>query len=57
MYRPGIAVGGEFKLVNRSSGKYLEIYQNSAADGAVADQWGDTGCACQQWTLVKEGIQ
>ncbi|WP_235550820.1 RICIN domain-containing protein [Paenibacillus sp. Soil787] len=28
---------------------------NLTTDGAVIDQWGDTGFNCQQWTLVKEG--
>ena len=44
-------------MTNVNSAKLLEIYQNSAADGVVADQWASTGYNCQQWTLAKEGIQ
>ncbi len=46
---------GTFTNVN--SAKLLEIYQNSTANGAIADQWSSTGYNCQQWRLVKEGIQ
>lgn len=44
-------------LTNVNGGKLLEIYQNSTANGAVADQWGATGFNCRQWWLTKQGIQ
>jgi hypothetical protein len=51
------AGNGYFRLTNRNPGKLLKIYNNSQADGAIADQWTDTGCACQHWSHVKERIQ
>lgn len=41
----------QFRLVNRNSGRFAEILGASAADGAPAGQWGDTGNATQAWTL------
>jgi hypothetical protein len=42
---------GQFILVNKNSGKYLDIYQGSNADGATIDQWSNTGYYGQIWTL------
>lgn len=50
LYRPGAALDPQFRIVNRSSGKFLEIASASTADGAGAGQWADTGNACQVWT-------
>lgn len=40
------------KLVNRNSGKVLDISDASTADGAVAVQWTDSGGANQKFTLT-----
>ncbi|HEY1216272.1 MAG TPA: RICIN domain-containing protein, partial [Bryobacteraceae bacterium] len=42
---------GTFVLINKNSGKYLDVYQDSTANGATIDQWSDTGYNCQIWTL------
>ena len=42
---------------DKNSGKYLEVANNSTADGASVGQWESTGYKCQKWTLRKEGIQ
>src|SRR5207302_1227160 len=42
VYQSGAASHGEFKLVNRNSGKYLEIPSASTTAGTQAGQWGDT---------------
>ncbi len=42
---------GQFVFINKNSGKYLDVYQNSFADGAKIDQWDDTGYYCQIWSL------
>lgn len=47
---------GYYHIVNKNSGKYLEVISNSMEDGAAIGQWGPTGYACQEWTLIKEGI-
>lgn len=47
---------GYYHIVNKNSGKYLEVVSNSTEDGASVGQWGPTGYACQEWTLIKEGI-
>lgn len=48
---------GYFNIINKNSGKYLEVVSNSTADGAAIGQWGPTGYGCQEWTIIKEGIQ
>jgi hypothetical protein len=40
------------KLVNRNSGKVVDINGVSTADGATAIQYRDHGGANQQWQLV-----
>ena len=41
-----------YKIVNRNSGKVLDVYNNSTADGAIVEQWTDYGTANQQWKFV-----
>lgn len=55
--RGSVAADPEFHIVNRNSGKLLEIDAASAADGATAVQWGPTGHATQEWSLQREGVQ
>jgi hypothetical protein len=51
VYLTGASADGEFKLVNRNSGKYLEIASASTANGAAAGQWGDTNNPTQVWRV------
>ncbi|MEU7872862.1 RICIN domain-containing protein [Dactylosporangium sp. NPDC049140] len=50
--RPFAAEAGPFKLVNRKSGKVLDINGGSTADGGVAIQWTDNGGANQRFKLA-----
>ncbi len=46
-----------YKLINRNSGKALEVYSHSTSDGGKLAQWSDTGNANQQWkfTVTSDG--
>lgn len=55
VFKSGVSNNDYFMVKNRNSGKFLEIYQNSTADGAVAKQWGDTGYPGQLWAFVPVG--
>jgi hypothetical protein len=46
---------GTYRLVNVGSGMVLGIQNMSTADGGLALQWGDTGTADHNWTLVTDG--
>ncbi len=48
----GNTFGGYYKLVNRNSGKDLEVANLSIADGGTVDQSTDNGGTNQQWTLT-----
>jgi alpha-L-fucosidase len=50
--RPILADAGTFKLVNRLSGKLMDVNGASAVDGASVIQWPSTGGTNQQWTLL-----
>jgi hypothetical protein len=41
-----------YKLVNRNSGKVLDVTSSSTADGAKITQWTDNGGTNQQWNIV-----
>ncbi len=43
---------GYLKLVNRNSGKVLDLYGASMDDGAIVQQYGYGGGLNQQWSLV-----
>ncbi|THV29063.1 RICIN domain-containing protein [Glycomyces paridis] len=45
------ALDPQFQIVNRNSGKLLEVFSALATDGAPAGQWGDTGHATQRWAV------
>jgi hypothetical protein len=47
--------GDVYKLVNVGSGLVLGIRDMSTADGGLALQWGDTGTADHNWTMVADG--
>ncbi|QCD60254.1 RICIN domain-containing protein [Streptomyces hawaiiensis] len=46
---------GQYILVNKNSGKYLEIPASSTTAGKAADQWQNTACACQLFTFQSAG--
>lgn len=50
--RPFAADLGTFRLVNRKSGKVLDVSGASSADGAAIIQWPSTGGTNQQWKLL-----
>ncbi len=55
MWQVTPASSGTFQLVNKNSGKLLEIPSASTADGTDAAQWGPTGHATQRWNLTPDG--
>jgi arabinan endo-1,5-alpha-L-arabinosidase len=44
-----------YVLVNRNSGKALDVYDRSTADGGAIDQWSRNNGAWQQWRFVSSG--
>ncbi|MFD7659144.1 beta-L-arabinofuranosidase domain-containing protein [Actinosynnema sp. NPDC059797] len=46
---------GTVKLVNAASNLVLGIQNMSTADGGLALQWGNTGTADHNWTVVPDG--
>ncbi len=53
---PGpIDTGAWYVLVNRNSGKALDLYASATADGARISQWTRHGGANQQWQFVDSG--
>src|SRR5262249_55533651 len=50
-----VTAGNIIELVNRSSGKALEVANKSTANGAPIDQLTLTGLTNQQWQLVGHG--
>jgi hypothetical protein len=51
----GNSAGPYYKLINRKSGKALDVYQNDLVDGANVIQWADNGGANQQWHVTDLG--
>ncbi|MFE0330981.1 alpha-L-fucosidase [Streptomyces sp. NPDC058960] len=50
--RPFSADLGTYRLVNRGSGKVMDVANASTADGAQVIQWPSTGGTNQQWNLM-----
>jgi arabinoxylan arabinofuranohydrolase len=46
--------GTYYRIINRNSGKCLDVYNNSTADGANVDQWTSNGGQNQQWSFVAQ---
>lgn len=44
-----------FAIINRNSGKYLEIKSALTSEGAEAGQWGITNNWCQKWCFENAG--
>jgi hypothetical protein len=51
----GNSTGAYYKLINRKSGKALDVYQANLVDGANVVQWTDNGGTNQQWHLTDLG--
>ncbi|WP_051941095.1 RICIN domain-containing protein [Phaeacidiphilus oryzae] len=49
------AWSGTYKLVNRNSGKVLDVANQNTADGSPVDQWTDNSGANQQWQVTAVG--
>ena len=47
--------GMYYRLINRTSGKVLEVANSSTADGGNVQQWTSTGGTNQQWSFVSLG--
>lgn len=45
---------GQYVLVNKNSGRYLEIPAASTTAGTAADQWQNSACDCQLWTFQSQ---
>lgn len=50
-----VSAGGGYKIVARHSGKCLDVYDWSNADGGKVVQWGCRGSANQLWEFVDIG--
>jgi len=48
-------VPGKYRLINKHSGKALEVYNFSNDDGGNVVQWTDWNGPYQQWNLVSSG--
>jgi hypothetical protein len=46
---------GTYRLVNRNSGKTLDVVGQATADGSAVDQWSGNGGANQQWAVRPAG--
>jgi hypothetical protein len=51
----GHSAGPYYKLVNRNSGKALDVYQANLQDGARLVQWADNGGHNQHWHVTDVG--
>ncbi|MFF0160680.1 RICIN domain-containing protein [Streptomyces sp. NPDC005263] len=46
---------GQYVLVNKNSGKNLDIPKDSTSAGTAADQWQNSACFCQLFTFQSAG--
>lgn len=46
---------GQYVLVNKNSGKYLDIPQGSTATNTAVQQWQNSACFCQLYTFQSAG--
>lgn len=46
---------GSVRLVNAGTGLVLGVQNMSTADGGLAVQWGDSGTADHNWTVITDG--
>ncbi|HTC21690.1 MAG TPA: RICIN domain-containing protein, partial [bacterium] len=52
---PQVVWNGNYYIVNRNSGKVLDVYNYSSAPGTIVDQYTNNGGANQQWTIKNIG--
>lgn len=52
---PTVAPGGEVRVVNRASGKVMDVQAPNRDDLAVVGQWTSNGQPWQRWLLVDAG--
>lgn len=52
---PEIVSGGIYQIKNYNSGKVLDVYQQSVADGAIIHQWDYANVNSQKWKLTSVG--
>lgn len=51
----GSSAGAYYKVINRRSGKALDVYQANLQDGAQLVQWADNGGQNQHWHVTDVG--
>ncbi|EIP99995.1 CBM6-containing protein,putative carbohydrate-binding protein [Opitutaceae bacterium TAV1] len=51
----GLVANGTYKIVNRNSGKAMDVVNASTANGAKIQQWGYAGTGNQQWVFTHRG--
>ncbi len=52
---PQVVWNGNYYIVNRHSGKVLDVYNFSSAPGTIVDQYTNNGGTNQQWTIKNLG--
>lgn len=52
---PNIKTGVYYRIINRNSGKLLDVTGSSAADGEIVYQWGLNAGTSQQWSFIDAG--
>lgn len=50
-----IKTGVNYKIINRNSGKLLDVSGSSVSEGGNVIQWGLTGGSNQQWSFIDAG--
>jgi len=51
----GLVANGTYKVLNRNSGKAMDVVNASTADGASIQQWSYSATANQKWVLTHKG--
>jgi hypothetical protein len=51
----GTLANGTYKIINRNSGKALDVYKQSTTNSAPVDQYSYWGGSCQKWTVTQLG--
>ncbi|MDX8046887.1 RICIN domain-containing protein [Gracilibacillus sp. S3-1-1] len=55
-HSPSLQANTAYQLVNRHSGKLLEVAEGDTSDGANVQQWTSNGCSCQNWSITRNGV-
>ncbi|MDF3056381.1 MAG: carbohydrate-binding protein [Rariglobus sp.] len=51
----GVLANGTYKLINRNSGKAMDVVDASTANGAALQQWGYSATSNQKWVFTHRG--